>query len=124
MKKSTSRSLYLIGLVAIIVATVLFALGAAHSTVDSATGAVTSVGNPGLVTAGVGVYIVGSILLLIAWIGALVKTAQLGRWGWFVCLLLLSGLTMLIYIFGGPTTPASSPQAQYSYPQNPQYPQR
>jgi len=61
VKKSTSRSLYLIGIVAVIVATVLFIIGAAHSSVNSTTGRVTSIGNPGLVGAAVIVYIIGSV---------------------------------------------------------------
>ena len=48
----------------------------------------------------------GNLLALVAWIGALVKTARLGRWGWFIFLLLFSAITMLIYIFAGPTASA------------------
>jgi hypothetical protein len=49
---------------------------------------------------------------VIAWIGALIKTAQLGQWLWFVLVLLLSGtvIMMLVYIFAGPTKPANSGQ--------------
>lgn len=53
---------------------------------------------------GVTIIIISLVLGAIAWVGALVKTAKLGRWGWFAFLLLLSYGTMLIYIFWGPTT--------------------
>ncbi len=124
MKKSVSRNLYLLGILFGIVAGVLFALGAQGSTFATSgnTTTVTSVGNPTLVAiAGILAAIAG-LLGLIAWIGALVRTAQLGRWGWFVCLLVLSGITMLIYIFAGPKTSANQPVYQAQYP--PQYPQQ
>lgn len=47
--------------------------------------------------------VVGSLVFAIAWIGALIRTAQLGRWGWFVLLLLFSVVSLLVYIFRGPT---------------------
>lgn len=115
MRKSVSRTLYLLALVFSIAAVVLIVLGLQGSTIttlqngSSNVGALTNVGNPGLFFAGIAVSIVGGVLLLIAWIGALVRTAQLGRWGWFVCLIVLSGITMLLYIFIGPTTPANQP---------------
>jgi uncharacterized protein (DUF486 family) len=49
--------------------------------------------------------IVGSVFALIAWIGALIKTAKLGQWLWFILLIVFSGITMLVYIFAGPTQP-------------------
>ncbi|BCL83037.1 hypothetical protein ccbrp13_55020 [Ktedonobacteria bacterium brp13] len=58
---------------------------------------------------------IGGILVLIAWIGALIKTAKLGRWGWFVCLIIFSGITLLIYIFWGPTTPKNQIAQDPSY---------
>ena len=54
--------------------------------------------------------IVGGIFSLIAWIGALIKTAKLGQWLWFILLIVFSGITMLVYIFAGPTKPANSGQ--------------
>ena len=44
------------------------------------------------------------MIIAIGWIGALIRTAQLARWGWFVCLLLLGFFPLLVYIFIGPTT--------------------
>lgn len=127
MRKSVSRTLYLLAIVCAIGAAALIFLGVQGSTVNafpgpySFSGSLTSIGNPILFFAGVAVGALGSILSLIAWIGALVRTAQLGRWGWFVCLIVLSGITMLIYIFAGPTTPANQPAYAGQYPPQ-QYP--
>lgn len=133
MSKATSRWLYILAIVIAIAATVLLVLGLQGSQTSTQTvngvsqTTLTALGNPTLFGAGIVLYVVSGILAAIAWIGALVKTARLGRWGWFVCLLLLSGITMLIYIFGGPTTPANAANGQLAYqqypPQNPQYPQ-
>lgn len=51
------------------------------------------------------VLIVAGILGAAALIGAIVNTARLKRWGWVVCLVIFSALTLLLYIFVGPTTP-------------------
>jgi hypothetical protein len=37
------------------------------------------------------------------WILGLIRTAQLGRWGWFVAVLLISPLGSLLYGLAGPT---------------------
>jgi hypothetical protein len=55
---------------------------------------------------GIGVGILAGICSLIAWIGGLIKTAQIGRWGWFVVILLFSPLATLIYGIAGPETRA------------------
>jgi hypothetical protein len=34
----------------------------------------------------------------------------LGQWVWFILLIVFSGITMLVYIFAGPTQPANSGQ--------------
>lgn len=126
MRKSVSRGLFLIGLLFAIVAAVLFVLGIQGSSFTSLQNSsdfstvMSNIGNPGLVFTAFGLWAIASILIFIAWIGALVKTAQLGRWGWFVFLLILSHLTMLIYIFAGPTAPANQPA--YAAPYPPQYP--
>ena len=84
MERKTSRNLYLIGLLLVIIASVLLAVG--------------------------GIGAVGGILAIVAWIGALVKTARLSQWLWFILLIVFSGITMLVYIFAGPTKPAESGQ--------------
>src|ERR1700676_2756292 len=133
MPKAVSRTLYLIGLGIVIVGGILFGVSFAGSItgIDPNTGAttITSIGNPALFGIGIFFFVIGGILGFIAYIGALIKTAMLGRWGWFVCLLLLSGITMLVYIFAGPETrPAAQgpmgypPQGYPAYPQQPGYP--
>ncbi len=129
MRKSVSRTLYLLAIVCSIGAVVLVFLGLNGTTITalpsnaSYTDVINSVNNPALVIAGAAVAVIGSILALIAWIGALIRTAQLGRWGWFVGLLVLSGITMLVYIFAGPTTPARQPAYAGQYPPE-QYPRQ
>lgn len=95
MKKSTSRNLYLIGIVIAIIGIVVAGIGSSNSN--------TSTGTSPLYTVGGIAYGIGVLIVIIGYIGTLVKTARLARWGWFICLLLFSGITMLIYIFAGPT---------------------
>lgn len=109
MRKSLTRTLYLIGLLIVIIGAVINGINLVGIHVDQATKAVTG-GNPGLLLVAGIVLFLGSIISCVAWIGALVKMAQLGRWGWFVCLIVFSGITMLIYVFGGPETRAESAQ--------------
>ncbi len=45
--------------------------------------------------------IIGGILSLVAWIGTLIATAKQGRWGWFVCTIIFSYITELIYLIAG-----------------------
>ncbi len=106
MSKALSRTLFLIGVGITILATILITAGFAGSTgYTDANGTyqVTSVGHPALVGIAAFLFVAGGIVGLVAYIGALIKMATLGRWGWFVCLLLIQP-TMLVYIFAGPTT--------------------
>ncbi len=116
MERSTSRNLFLAGLVLGIIATVLFFVGGAAA----AAGATTNPDGTVSTTAGAGigimliiafiVWAVAGILTFIAWLGALIKTARLGQWLWFILLLVLSwtGIMMLVYVFAGPTKPAQA----------------
>ena len=117
MSKAVSRNLFLIGLVIII----LYEVGLAVTT----SGGSAAFGNAVLATIAAFLNLIGTILIFVALIGALVKTARLRRWGWFVCLLLFTFLTMLLYIFVGPQTrpgqQAAPGYAQSGYPQ-PGYP--
>ena len=129
MKRSLSRTLYLIGLGIVIVASILLGVSLIGSTA-SADGSSGSIGNPVLFSIALFLMFAAAIPALVAWIGALVKMAQLSRWGWFVCLFFFSGISMLIYIFAGPETPAvpqggayvQQPYGQPQYPQQPQQP--
>lgn len=96
MSKSLSRMLFLIGLPLIIIglileAAVIFTQG--------------NNANITLLLLSVIIMLIGSILFGISWIGALIRVAQLARWGWFVCLLIIGPIAMLGYVFAGPSTP-------------------
>jgi len=45
----------------------------------------------------------------------------LQEWVWFVLMLIFSWITLLVYLFAGPTTPGVKQYAQYMPPQQPQY---
>src|SRR5258708_4505684 len=51
---------------------------------------------------------IGVVLYLVSWIGALVATGKQSRWGWFVCISLLSPIAELVYLFAGPGLPAKT----------------
>ena len=116
MERSTSRNLYLIGLLLVIIATVLLIVGggaAAAATTTNPDGTVSTTAGAGigiLLIVSFIVYAIGAILTFVAWIGALVKTAKLSQWVWFILLIVFSGITMLVYIFAGPTKSANSGQ--------------
>ena len=108
MRKSRSRNLYIIGLLLIIVGLFLRLVDLSNH-VNADTGVV--IGSSPAITFLAGLLLlIGGLLMTVAWIGALVRTVQLQRWGWFVFLLVLSGITMLAYIFAGPETPAVKKQ--------------
>jgi hypothetical protein len=65
---------------------------------------------PGSLTLLIGIilFLVGSVVGVVGWIMALIKTAQIGRWGWFVAVFLLSVLSALIYGGAGPAERAQA----------------
>jgi hypothetical protein len=109
MERKTSRNLYLASILLFIVGIVLFIVAGGAASSASSTNS-TSVGTGAGIMAIVSllVYIVAAILATVAWVGALIKTAKLGQWLWFVLLLLFSGIMMLVYIFAGPTEPKTA----------------
>ncbi|HEU5227136.1 MAG TPA: hypothetical protein VFU49_04935 [Ktedonobacteraceae bacterium] len=123
MKKSVSRVLYLLALLLVIGGSVVFYFGAGGGNMNTFNALAASghlfvaadMSNSMLTRLGALLVALGNLLALIAWIGALVKTARLGRWGWFIFLLLLNGLTMLVYIFAGPTTSSRPSLSNPSY---------
>lgn len=129
MRKSVSRALYLLALVLDVAGIAIFIYGASGGNMSTLNELVASnhlfvaadMNNSLLTAAGALLVGIGGLLLLIAWIGALIRTAVLGRWGWFVFLLLFSGITMLIYIFAGPTMSARSAFANVSADGPPRY---
>ena len=110
MSKSTSRTLFLLGLLIWVIGAVVFGMSPDGSKLISNPGNITGFQQvTGLMaTGGYLVMALGGILILLSWIGGLVRTAVLGRWGWFIVLLILGliGLLVLIqlvYVFLGPT---------------------
>ena len=62
-------------------------------------------------------WVVAGLIWLVAWIGALIRSAKMGSWGWFVVVLILSGLGTLVYaIFGPRDRPAMTNYPPTSYP--------
>lgn len=102
MSKALSRTLYMLSLLAWTIGGCLLVCGLVHT-------AALQDGSRDQAVAALGVLallVVGGVLACVAWIGALIRTAQLGYWRWFLCLLLFSGLALLLYIFLGPRYPA------------------
>ena len=69
------------------------------------------------------IIVIAVVMVFVAWIGALIHTAQFSRWGWFVSILLLGGLALLAYTIAFPDTPVY-PQPAYVPPPQPPYYQR
>ncbi len=99
MNKPLTTKIFLIGLGLVIVGLILIVVGAATTSHDAYTGAV-SIGP--LLVVGYIVMLIGGLVETVAWIGALVALAKISAWGWFVFVLLLSGIGMLAYIIAGP----------------------
>ncbi len=105
MNKRTITILSIVGIVLFIVGIVVAGAAAANAAAScqNATDTTSCVNASagGLGIAGL-VYLLGIVASLIAWIMGLVKTAQIGRWGWFVAVLLISPLGSLLYGLAGP----------------------
>ncbi|HET8909090.1 MAG TPA: hypothetical protein VFN11_19210 [Ktedonobacterales bacterium] len=110
MERKTSRNLYLASIVIFVVGLVLLIVaGGAASANANSTSVGTGVGIMAIVSSLL--FIVGGILATIAWIGALIKTAKLGQWVWFILVILFAPIMMLVYIFAGPTEPKTAAMA-------------
>ena len=101
MRKKTIAILFIIGFVLAVLGGILSSVGAASAASTAAYGTAPQLGVTYFV--GIGLSVIGGVISLIAWIGALIATARLSRWGWFVVVLLLGGLGELIYLIGGPS---------------------
>ncbi len=98
MSKATVRTVFLMGLVLWIVGAALAALTMRGGQVESSS----------VYAAGIALVGIGALIEVISWILALISVATLGRWGWFVAMLILGviGLLlvmMVIYSFFGPS---------------------
>ena len=97
MSRATVRKVFVTGLVVWVVGGVLLLLSnSGHPTNNT-------VYSAGLLLAGI-----GAVIAFVSWIMALIASAVLGRWGWFVIVLILGliamPLVMIIYSLIGPTT--------------------
>jgi MFS family permease len=136
MRKKTIFWLVLSAIILAIIGAVIFAPSIAtatsHCTQEQLSNNTCSItlqgGQAAGVTIGAILWLVSAVLWLVAWIGALVRSARMGSWLWFVMILIFSGLGTLIYAIFGPKdrpTPTGYPPTGYpptAYPQ-PGYPQ-
>jgi hypothetical protein len=105
MRRSLVRIFYISGLAVAAVGVVLLlvSLASGVTTTSNAYGGTTSTPhNFALFVLGVVIICLGSLAVTVAWIGALIRTAQLGEWTWFVLLLVFQGITLLVYVIVGP----------------------
>ncbi len=116
--KSRSRILYLIGLGFFILSGIILVT---TPYVRSPNGAMPlAISNTPLGVADQIIALIGMFVMLYAWLGALLKLAELKRWGWFAVIFICSFLgffAMLLYVFIGPETVAPPRSSGYSgYP--------
>ena len=130
MSKRTIGILFIVSIIMDLIGAGLLAGGLVGSTFSTTTNGystnaqVTSFGNLPLFIIGVIILSLSAIPYLIAWIGALINLARLQEWVWFVLMLIFQWITLLVYLFAGPTTPRFPQYTQYMPPQNnPQPPQ-
>lgn len=110
MSKIRIRILTLLGLVGGLIGNCMFLAGAllgAPTVTDAAGVHVTGLGNPALFVAGIALTLTAVSLAVIAWIFALIRTAEGQRWGWFVTMLVFGSIVTLIWSFASPDAPAS-----------------
>jgi len=98
MSRATVRKVFVTGLVVFVVGAVLMILTTAGGRSPNGT----------LYSIGVWLMGFGGVIAFVSWILALISSAVLGRWGWFVVTLILGliGLlpvVMIIYSLIGPT---------------------
>ena len=157
MRKKTILWLVLTAIVLAIIGVAVFvpsfATAARHCTPEQINANTCPVTLSGAETVGVVIgsilWLISAVIWIVAWIGALVRSARMQTWVWFVIVLIFSGLGTLLYALFGPSDhpattgypPISYPQAGYppsnypqpgyppadyqppTYPQGPPYPQ-
>ncbi|HEX9070167.1 MAG TPA: hypothetical protein VF807_15465 [Ktedonobacterales bacterium] len=109
MRKSVIRTLYLAGAAVLVVGLILTIAGIAGGASLTYYGSTASTpGNPTLFAIGLIIVVLAVIPMIIAWIMALVRTAQRSDWVWFILLLVINA-SMLVYIFvpDPPLTPTA-----------------
>ncbi len=98
MSRATVRKVFVTGLV-------VWVVGAILALLTMKGGQAT---NSSVYTAGVALVGIGALIEIVSWILALISSAILGSWGWFIVLLVLGliGLlliVMIVYSLIGPT---------------------
>ena len=133
MRKRTILWLFLSSIILAIIGAVIFAIGAvsaaSHCTqaeLNNGTCHITPNGaQSAAIAIGVVLWIIAAVLELVAWIMALIRSAMMRSWGWFIFILLIHGLGTLIYaIAGPPDRPRMPTYQQPPYPTGypPSYP--
>ena len=118
MKKKTILIFWIIGIIVALIGTGMLVpsivAAANHCTTNQFGGQNCSLptGDPLAIVGFVGLIIlcIGGLLHTIAWMGALIRSAQMKSWGWFVVVLLFSSLGTLIYAL---VTPSDQPVVDY-----------
>ena len=100
MSRATVRKVFVTGLVVWVVGGIIALLAMKGGQAS----------NGSVYTAGLALVGIGGIIEVVSWIMALISSIILGRWGWFVVLLILGliGLllvVMIVYSILGPTQP-------------------
>ena len=133
MRKGTIATFFIINIVMGLVGAGLIIAGVIGSTFSSSvngypSGHLVSFGNLPLFIAGVIIAALSGIPYLVAWIGALVNTARMQQWVWFVLVFIFHWIALLIYLIAVPGTPRGYQQYQQYMPredlppQPPNYP--
>jgi hypothetical protein len=128
VKKKTILIVWIVGFVIALIGSAMLGssiYAAAHNCTTTAYGTqncslpvtspLTSVGLIGLV-----VVLIGAVVGLVAWAGALIRSASMRTWVWFVVVFILGGLGTLIYALAAPADSATPvmavPQRSYESP--------
>lgn len=98
MSRATVRKVFVTGLVVFVVGAVLTILASAGGRAP----------NQEIYAIGVWLGAIGGLIVVVSWVLALIASAILGRWGWFVVALILGiigllPLVMIVYSLIGPT---------------------
>ena len=128
MRKKTILILWIIGLIIAIIGVALFVpsivAAANNCTTNSLGGQSCSLptSDPRTATGLIGVLVIilGGLISAVAWIGALVRSAKMQDWVWFVIVLVFNALGTLIYLIASRSDSAATPQtdAPYSAPRS------
>ncbi|MGZ3611021.1 MAG: hypothetical protein ACXWPS_18675 [Ktedonobacteraceae bacterium] len=118
MRKKTLVTLFIVGSLLEILAFVFWIISIVTLSSNCSNGTCTSAPTSGIFLiflAGI-CSLVGTVLLAISWIGVLNKQAQRQQWAWFVCTILFSYVTMIIYWIAVPESSTSTQGISYQPP--------